>query len=104
MEAGDVNLVVETTETAKSRTKRKTMPQVGRGTPDARKGKKGSQKIDVAEKAKEFEDGSMAFVITILPRDVEEGEEINYEESRKIYEDYWTSCMDSYVGGVEMTY
>ena len=46
----------------------------------------------------------MASVITTLPRDVQDGEEINYEESRKIYEDYWTSYTDSYVGGVEKTY
>jgi len=46
----------------------------------------------------------MVSVITTLPKDVREGEEINYEESRKIYKDYWTSCMDSYVGGVKKTY
>ena len=36
---GDVNLVVETTETAKSRTKWKTTPQDSRGTPNVREGK-----------------------------------------------------------------
>ena len=35
-----------------------------------------------------MEDGSMASVITALPRDVQEEEEINYKESKKIYEDY----------------
>lgn len=27
-----------------------------------------------------------------------------YKKSKKIYEDYWTSYEDSYVGGVEKTY
>ena len=104
MESSDVNLVVGTTETAKSQTKRKTTPRDSRGTPDAMEGKKGSRKINAAEKAKELEDGSMTSMITILPNDMQEGEEINYKESKKIYEDYWTSCTDSYVGGVEKTY
>ena len=103
-EANDANRVVETIETAKSQTKWKTTPRDGRGTPNAREGKKGSWKIDVAKKAKELEDGSMASVITTLPRDVQEGEEINYKESKKIYEDYWISCTDLYFGGVEKMY
>ena len=79
---------METIEIAKSRTKRKAIPRDSRRTPDAGERKKGSQKIDAVEKAKELEDGSMASMITILPRDVQEGEEINYKESKKIYEDY----------------
>jgi len=66
----DVSLVVETTETAKTRMKRKTIPRDNRGTPDAEKRKKGSRKIDAAEKAKELEDSSMASVITTFSRDV----------------------------------
>ena len=46
----------------------------------------------------------MASVITTLPRDVQDGKEINYVESRKIYEDYYTSCSDSYIGDIKKLY
>ena len=37
-------------------------------------------------------------MVTVLPKDVTEAkEEINDEESRKTYEEYWSSCIDSYV-------
>ena len=84
------SLVVETTETAKSRTRRKTTSLDARKPPEKAlaKGKKLKEKTTAEEKAKVLEDKSMISALTDIPRDTMKSYAVNYEESTKIYEEY----------------
>ena len=44
---------------------------------------------------------NIASVVIVLPRDMTGAEEeVNYEESHKVYKEYWSVCTDSYVFGL----
>ena len=97
------SLVVETTETAKSRTRQKTTSLDARKPPEKApaKGKKLKEKAAAEEKAKVMEDESMISTLTDIPRDTVKNDAVNYEESTRIYEEYWSSCTNSYITKVD---
>ena len=39
----------------------------------------------------------MVSALTDIPRDTLKSDAVNYEESTRIYEEYWSSCTDSYI-------
>ena len=96
--------VVVTTDTGRSKTKRKFTPVDGRGSASAspRKGVRAQSKAAAEAEAKKEETESLASELTALPQDVHgSDDDIKFEESRKAWEDYWTSCESSYVEGRE---
>jgi hypothetical protein len=101
------SLVVETANTGRSKTKKKSTLRESRGTPQnvptpAARGKK---KATAEEKGKEAENDSMASALTTLPKDVRGSvEEIDVQESKRVYEEFWASCTDSYVFGQDKTF
>ena len=97
------SLVVETTETAKSRTRRKTTSLEARKSPEKApaKGMKLKEKVAAEEKAKVMEDESMISALIDSPRDTVKIDAVNYEESTRIYKEYWSSCTDSYITKVD---
>ena len=97
------SLVVETIETAKSRTRRKPTSLDARKPPEKAptKGKKLKAKAAAEEKAKVLEDESMLSALIDIPRDMLKSDAVNYEESTRIYEEYWSSCTDSYITKVD---
>ena len=97
------SLVVETIEIAKSRTRRKTTSLDTRKPPEKAptKGKKLMEKTAAEEKAKVLEDESMISELTDIPKDTVKSDSVNYEESTRIYEEYWSSCTNSYINKVD---
>ena len=101
--ASNGSLVVETSNTQRSKTKMKTTPKEGRGTPSkiVLPGPKTKGKAVAEAKKKVQEDDSMASVITTLPKDAMGVKEvIDYDKSKKVYKEYWSSCTDSYIFGI----
>ena len=94
--------VVRETESGVSKTKRKQTTKNSRGEPQDNqpKGPRTRGKALAEAVAKAIEEDSIASILTCLPRDHEGNDpDFNYEESRKVYEEYWSSCTDSYIFG-----
>ena len=91
---------IHITESGRSKTKRKSTAQEGREKPEETKGKGPTTRGKAAAEALAKNEDNIASVVTVLPKDVTGAEEeINYEESRKTYEEYWSSYTNLYVFG-----
>ena len=88
---GDGSTLIEPTPTGRSKTKRKITPREGKkepeGAPTGAQGKK--EKAEARRKEKAEKSMSIASAVTNLPKDAGGSEQnIQYEESRKVMEDY----------------